>query len=156
LVEISATYNGTRQTAVLTVMPRISSTLSLNPACVIGGIHSIGTLLLNEPAPRGGALVSLRSSDTASATVPPSVIVAAKATTATFTIRTNPVANEVVVATSASGNVLDVEARLVVQSVPSHLVRSEEKLRGKFRKDFWKLLVEELPKKLKRLVKPDL
>ena len=66
--------------------------LSLSPTSMIGGIPSTGTVTLGKAAPTGGAVVMLTSSNTAVATVPASVTVAAGATTATFTVNTTGVA----------------------------------------------------------------
>ena len=59
------------------------SAIALSPASVTGGIASTGTVTLTAPAPAGGAVVSLSSNNSAAA-VPPSVTVAAGATSATF------------------------------------------------------------------------
>ena len=67
------------------------SAVSVNPTEVIGGNASTGTVRLTSAAPTGGFLVSLSSDNTAAATVPPSVTVAAGSTSATFTVSTNRV-----------------------------------------------------------------
>ena len=67
------------------------SAVSVSPATVLGGASSTGTVTLDGPAPAGGAVVGLTSSDTAAAQVPASVTVVAGATTATFTVTTSPV-----------------------------------------------------------------
>ena len=64
------------------------SSVSLNPATVTGGASSTGTVTLSSAAPAGGVVVTLTSSNTAVATVPASVTVAAGATSATFTVTT--------------------------------------------------------------------
>ena len=58
------------------------SSVSLNPTSVTGGASSTGTVTLSSAAPAGGAVVTLGSSNTAAATVPGSVTVAAGATSA--------------------------------------------------------------------------
>jgi hypothetical protein len=93
-VTITASYGGGTKTASLTVTPPGSATLSaiaLNPTSVTGGSTSIGTVTLSGPAPSGGAAVSLMSGNTAAATVPASVTVAAGASSATFTVNTSAV-----------------------------------------------------------------
>lgn len=94
---IGATANGTTKALTLTVDPSgapppppapTPSALSLNPASVTGGTSSTGTVTLSAAAPSGGVAVSLSSSNTAAATVPPSVTVAAGATSANFSIST--------------------------------------------------------------------
>ena len=62
--------------------------LTLNPNTVTAPASSIGTVTLNGAAPAGGVTVTLRSSDTGKATVPPSVTVPEGAKSATFTITT--------------------------------------------------------------------
>ena len=66
--------------------------LTVAPAAVAGGNAATGTVVLEVAAPGGGATVAL-ASDSAVATVPASVTVDAGATTATFQISTNPVAD---------------------------------------------------------------
>src|SRR5580700_2312330 len=78
------------------------SALSLNPTSVTGENSSTGTVTLSGPAPAGGAQVPLSSSNTSVASVPSSVIVAAGATTASFTVSTNAVAASTTVTISAS------------------------------------------------------
>ena len=72
--------------------PDTISSLTLNPATVIGGTSSTGTVTLNAQAPTGGEVVTLSSSNTAAATVPASVTVPAGSTSATFTVTTLGVA----------------------------------------------------------------
>jgi subtilisin family serine protease len=67
--------------------PTISS-LSLNPTSVNGGNPSTGKVTLSGPAPSGGAVVSLSSSNISAATVPASLTVPAGATSATFMANT--------------------------------------------------------------------
>ncbi|PYT29131.1 MAG: hypothetical protein DMG57_12610, partial [Acidobacteria bacterium] len=62
-VTISASYGGVSKTAALTVTPSGPpplSSLTLNPTSVVGGAQSsTGTVTLSEPAPAGGAQVTL-------------------------------------------------------------------------------------------------
>jgi len=90
LANISATY-GTTQSAALTVTPPTIASVTLNPAGVLGGNSSTGTVTLNGDAPAGGAVVTLASDKTSAAQVSASVTVAAGSTTATFTVTTSPV-----------------------------------------------------------------
>jgi hypothetical protein len=101
-VSISASYGGATQTASLTVIPPIVSSLALSPASVTGGTGgSTGTVTLNGPAPAGGAQVVL-SDNSAAASVPASVTVPAGATSASFSIGTSAVADNTAVTISAS------------------------------------------------------
>src|SRR5437016_6734747 len=95
-VTITASYgSGSQQSAVLTVTPATSApsltSLTVNPTSVNGGNSSTGTVTLSSAAEAGGVMVSLSSSDTSVATVPPNVTVAAGATSASFTVKTTPV-----------------------------------------------------------------
>src|SRR2546425_5972167 len=71
--------------------PTVAS-LTLSPSTVAGGSGgaSTGTVFLNTPAPVGGTLVALFSSNTELAASRPSITVAQGATSATFTVATNP------------------------------------------------------------------
>jgi hypothetical protein len=102
-VTITATYNGSTQTAVLTVNPTAIATLTLNPASSAGGKSSVGTVTLNGPAPTGGAVVTLSGNSTF-ATTPASVTVAAGATSATFTETTTTVTTTTVVTVTSTYN----------------------------------------------------
>ena len=78
--------------------------LSVNPTAVQGGSSSTGTVTLTIAAPTGGATIALSSSDPAVASVPASVTIPAGATTATFPITTNTVANSTSVTLTGSFN----------------------------------------------------
>ena len=77
---------GTQSKNVTAILSLVS--LSLNPASVTAGNASSGTVTLSAPAPAGGAVVTLASSNTV-ATVPTSATVAGGATSATFAISTS-------------------------------------------------------------------
>src|SRR5207245_7602319 len=100
-VSMSASYVGGTQTATLTVIPPIVSSLALSPANVTGGSPSAGTVTLNGPAPAGGAQVTLSSNNPA-AGVPASVTVAPGGTSAGFSVTTSAVAISTAVSISAS------------------------------------------------------
>jgi hypothetical protein len=94
-VTISASNSGITQTASLTVTPQpppggpTLTSLSFNPNTVMGGSSSSGAVTLSRPAPSGGALVSLTSSNPAAVSVPASVNIGAGATSASFTASTS-------------------------------------------------------------------
>jgi len=113
-VTIAAAFNGVDRTATLTVTPPVLASVGLVPPSVVGGNPSTGTVTLSGPAPTGGTVVSLSSSDTAAAQVTASVTVAAGATTATFTATTNPVASNTPVTITAAFNGVDRTAALTV------------------------------------------
>ena len=62
--------------------------LTVNPTTVTAPASATGTVTLNGAAPAGGATVTLRSSDTDKATVPPSVTVPEGSKSVTFVIST--------------------------------------------------------------------
>src|ERR1700676_1378569 len=92
-VIISTVYGGVTRSAALTVTPApppppTVASLTLDPANVIGGQSSTGTVTLTAPAPAGGAQVFLSSSNGAGR-VPTSVTIPPGATNATFTVNTS-------------------------------------------------------------------
>jgi serine protease AprX len=101
-VTVSAFYLAGTQTASLSVMPPIVSSLTVSPASVTGGSPATGTVTLNGPASVSGALVTLSSSNPAVA-VPASVAVSPAGTSATFSLTTSAVATSTPVTISASG-----------------------------------------------------
>jgi hypothetical protein len=92
--------------------------LQLNPTSVIGGQTSQATLTLSGPAPAGGAVVMLSSSNGA-ASVPASVTVPEGAIAASFTVSTTPVAKATSVTIAASYNNSNVTATLWVGALSS-------------------------------------
>src|SRR5712691_3377242 len=94
------------------------SSLALNPTSVAGGNSSTGTVTLSGPAPAGDAQVTLSSSNTAAATVPSSVTVAAGATSATFTVSTSVVTASTAVTISAAYGGATRTASLAVTPAP--------------------------------------
>lgn len=98
--------------------PASLSAISVNPASVVGGNSSQGTVTLTSGAPSGGAVVTL-SSSSADATVPASVTVAAGAQSATFTITTRTVSSPVSATLTASYNSVNRTAALSINPVSS-------------------------------------
>jgi hypothetical protein len=74
--------------------------LTLSPAAIYGGQTSAGTVTLGAPAPAGGAVVQLYSSD-AAATVPATVTIPEGATSGAFSVTTKPVTANKSVAVTA-------------------------------------------------------
>jgi fibronectin type III domain protein len=73
------------------LVPRVDARVTLDTALVVGGQPVQAQVRLNGPAPAGGAIVPLRSSDPRAATVPAEVVVPAGETAATFRVSTVPV-----------------------------------------------------------------
>jgi hypothetical protein len=106
LVTLSATYGGATKTATFTVNPAAASitlaSLTLNSTRVKAGSSVTGTVRLSAPAPAGGATVMLASSNPALVSVPASVVVAAGASSKTFTVSTVAKGQSATVTISAS------------------------------------------------------
>jgi hypothetical protein len=123
-VTITAYFGDSAKSAVVTVMPPaqnapVLSSLTLSPASVTGGGTSRGTITLTAAAPAGGAVVTLNSSNTAAATVPASVTVAAGAASATFNVTTKTVTSSVSVTISAAFGGVTRSAALTVAAQSS-------------------------------------
>jgi hypothetical protein len=92
--------------------------LSFEPASVTAGSPSTGVVTFNRPAPAGGAVVALRSHNTALATVPASVTVPAGATSATFPVSTSVVSFTTLVLIQASLDGAVRQAQLQLTAAP--------------------------------------
>jgi len=104
-VMITARLGNSSRQATLTVVPPSIQSLSISPSTVRGGSNATGIVTLNAPAPPGGAVVPLRSSNSTVATVPASVTIPAGQTTAQFTVRTTrPSSSSVSVTITATYN----------------------------------------------------
>lgn len=93
---ITATYGASSRSASVTVNPSTTAnlwvtSLSVSPATVTAGTGSTATVVLNAPAPSGGATVQLSSMNPAS--VPASITVPAGSTTASFPVSTSSVSS---------------------------------------------------------------
>jgi WD40 repeat protein len=116
-VTITASSNGAKVSATLTVLPPALASVSVSPASVIGGTSSSGTVTLGSAAPTGGLVVDLKSSDAAAAATPASVTVPAGAIVSpAFPITTTPVTAQTTVTISAVFNGVSKTAKLVVNS----------------------------------------
>jgi hypothetical protein len=96
-LSIFGTYNGVREAGALTLHPPppppVISSVTLDPAELVGGYPTTGTVTLSGPAPSGGAVIELESGIAAAADVPPTVTIPAGATSATFPVATSPVSS---------------------------------------------------------------
>ncbi|MGD0363470.1 MAG: FG-GAP-like repeat-containing protein [Bryobacteraceae bacterium] len=103
-VTLTATYNGVSVPVVLTVNPVEPAAVNLSQAGVVGGSKTInGSITMDTPAPTGGFVVSLTSSNPAVASVPATVTVAAGAKVSPkFTITTTAVTKQVPVTITAT------------------------------------------------------
>lgn len=116
-VTITAAYNGTSRPTTLTVTPApVLSSLTLNSTSALAGSVITGTATLSSPAPSGGAVVTLWSSDTSAATAPASVTIAAGSTFNTFNVTTLSVPADTAVTISGSYGGVSKSASLTVAS----------------------------------------
>ena len=133
-VVITAVYYQTTLTKTLTVNPVNAASVTLSPTTVTGGVapaSSANVVTLNAPAPPGGAVVMLSSSNISAATVPPSVAVAAGATaSASFAIISSAVAARAIVTISATYGVTRMAQLTVNPAVPYSVVLSAAKVLG--------------------------
>jgi hypothetical protein len=83
---ITASYNATNATADLTIRPPHVKSLVIAPNPQNGGSVAVGTVEIDVTAPTGGMPVALSTTNSATASLPASVIVPAGATTANFNI----------------------------------------------------------------------
>jgi hypothetical protein len=81
----------TNDSSIYLYTPPDPGSVFIHPSSVRGSRGSTGTVTLSRPAPAGGTVVTLASSDPAAATVAASVTVPEGATTTTFPVRTSPV-----------------------------------------------------------------
>jgi hypothetical protein len=95
-------YVGTKTQLAVFGSISLLSAVSVNPTVVLGGGSSTGTISLLSPAPAGGIVVSLSSSNPASASVPTSVSISGGATSGTFSVSTSAVTTSTAVTISAS------------------------------------------------------
>ena len=95
------------------------SSVAVSPTTVLGGVSSQGTVTLSAAAPAGGAVVTLTSSNTAVATVPASITIAAGSTTGTFSVTTTSVSAATSVTITATYSGSSQAAGLTVQYLES-------------------------------------
>jgi hypothetical protein len=114
-VGISATFAGETFNDAI-ILFTVLRTVELNPSTVVGGTPSTGSVILGTPAPAGGAVVTLSSSNTTLVRVPASVTVSAGATSATFTANTTAVTSFSFADISASYGGATVSSRLFLST----------------------------------------
>lgn len=94
------------------------TSLTLTPNSLTGGASSTAKVTLSAPAPTGGAVISLSSSNTAVAGVPATVTVPAGSTSASFSVATNTVSAVSTVTISATFAGVTKSAALTVNPPP--------------------------------------
>lgn len=114
---IKASLSSSSAVADLSIKAPAVSSLAFNPASVLGGQPSTGTVTVSSAAPSSGLSIAVHSS-VKQVSVPPSVSVAAGATSATFTIGTTTVKAQTVAAITAKLASKTVSATLKVLAPP--------------------------------------
>jgi uncharacterized protein (TIGR03437 family) len=102
----------------LTVNPPTTGqlqSLTISPTQAPAGSSATGTITLSGPAPFGGLIVTLRSSNALAATVPQTVTVGQGNTSATFTITIGVAASAQQVTITATAGSISETATLIVQ-----------------------------------------
>jgi trimeric autotransporter adhesin len=113
---ITAKLDDRSLTTRLTVQLLRVNSVALVPGTVVGGKSAQGTVTLQSPAPSGGMVVMLSSSNTGVATVSPaSLQIAAGATTGSFTVNTSQVRDTTTVILSAAANGATKTVKLTVK-----------------------------------------
>ena len=100
-VRLFATYGGRTQSVLLTVLPVRIAGISIAPEPVPSGSTATGTLMLSGPAPAGGVVVHLSSSDWQTLSVPSRVTVPEGAASVTFPVTTFATARDGLVSIDA-------------------------------------------------------
>ena len=109
----------------------VESMLALVPQTMVGGDTASGMAAISRPAPEGGAVVSLSSSRPEMVSVPKSVTIPARATSARFPIVTHPVNEDgVTVQISMASGELRRGNTMVVYSCMQPLTLSAGKVTG--------------------------
>jgi hypothetical protein len=105
----------TAQVAAADEVEPTLSRIAINPASLIGGLSATGTVDVLEPAPVGGLLISLLSSNPLVVTIPTSVTIPAGAKSATFPVTTTETAATVQITISAT-----LGSKLISTDLPVH------------------------------------
>jgi len=115
-VTLTASCAGVTKAAPLMVRRAIvASALLLSSTSVVGGSQVDATVFVSAPAPSGGLVVAVTSSDTNAAVVPAAVTVAEGQTGATFTVSTYPVGSDTTVTITVSHGGVSKSATLVLR-----------------------------------------
>src|ERR1035438_10086984 len=119
-VTLTASFAGSTETFGLTVNPASAalSGISVSPGTIIGGQSAGGSVSLTVPAPAGGAVVTLSSSNSSAASVPGSVTVPQGSTVATFTVTSGSVNTSTPVTLTAKYSGVTVTFGLTVNALP--------------------------------------
>lgn len=103
-VNVTASDGTYSASSVVTLTPPLPQAVSVSPASVLGGRTTTGKVVLNAPAAADLTVALNILSGSAAASMPPSVIVPAGTSSATWTINTNQMTAKTGVTISASAN----------------------------------------------------
>ena len=114
--QINANLGQSTQTTSLTITPPKLSGISVSPSKVQGSSSSkvTGTVSLTGPAPKGGVIISLDSSDTSAVKVPSTINVSAGKSSATFPVSHVKVKTQISVVISGAHSGVSLGTTLVV------------------------------------------
>jgi hypothetical protein len=131
VMAISATLDGFRQSAELTIAPPITA-LMLTRFFITGGMTVDAMVSLGLPAPAGGAIVAITSSDPGLAAVPASVTVPEGTTAIGFPISTVGVSGDAYVTIGAAygGGTRSLVVRIATVAVSSLSLNPEKVFAG--------------------------
>jgi hypothetical protein len=90
-ITVTGSVQGSSASATFTIASPTVISVVLTPSSLTGGASSSGVVYLTGPAPTGGAVITVSSSDPASASVPTQVTAPAGASSVAFTVTTVPV-----------------------------------------------------------------
>lgn len=121
-VTITATFGGSTQSAILTVTPPATTApsllgLTLNPATVVSGNTSQGTVTLSAAA-ISPTVVTLASSSSPLVSVPASVTIPAGASSANFTVNTTSLTSQFTATISATLNGISRSTTITLTPTP--------------------------------------
>jgi hypothetical protein len=130
-VTITATLNSGSASVQVNVLPPSLKSVTLSPGTISGGAIAGAIVGLNGTAPAGGAVVSLVS-DSAAATPPALVTIAAGNSTVSFGMPTNQVAANTLANITASWNGGSVQSQITVvpQAQPASIALSPASVTG--------------------------
>lgn len=117
VAKITASLNSTSIGVSLTINPPVISKLTLDPATVVGGSTSTGTVTLSGSAPGSGAVIKLTATGN-NATVPVTVTIEGGATSGSFTITTKAVTTKTSSTIGAKFGTSNTTAALTITGVP--------------------------------------
>ena len=118
LVTITATWNGVSKSTVVTVTPAAALSALTLPVSATAFADAVGTVVLNGPAPAGGASVSLSTTSSAIDTLPSTVMVPANFRSFTFPFKTTYVDATTDAVITATYNGVSVNGTMTVTPGP--------------------------------------